>query len=421
MNALSTTRATACALVLFAFAAGCREGGGFDYWDSGFHDTGPDIPMDTLDPVDVGPNVELPPPGVRAVQVAAGTHHVCALGDDGSVYCWGDNVLGQTAAETLTDQLAPSRVNGLPPIASIHASHLHTCAMDREGGVWCWGGNGSQQLGVRDLGTECRCSAVPLRIDVPPAAAVFIAERGACSRDVSGAIHHWSQDFVVLRTPADELTGAEDIDFGLTHGCALTDGAVRCFGNRGFGRAGAREDGVIEVANVVEVGVGGAHTCVLDASGRVLCWGEARGSALGSPEGGVVTYCVDDSNSGSQCSVTPSSPEALPLSRALSVGKERSCVITTANTVYCWGSWFIDAPGFNAWQTTNDAPALVPGVDDAVSIATGGSVACMIDGEGAVYCWGWGGHGQLGNGRMNDDIFREPLRVLGFGDASTSR
>lgn len=417
---LSTITRVTLALALSAFASGCREGGGFDYWDSGFHDTGPDIPMDTLDPVDVGPEVELPPPGVRAVQIAAGTHHVCALGDDGSVYCWGNNVLGQTAAETLTAQFAPSRVNGLPPIASIHLSHLHTCALDREGGVWCWGGNGTQQLGVRDVGTDCRCSHEPLRVDVPAAAALFIAERGTCSRDLTGgAIQCWSRDYVVIRTPTDELTDAQDIDFGSSHGCALTAGAVRCFGNRGFGRLGAREDGVIDVPNVVELGVGNAHSCVLDASGRVLCWGNARDSALGSPGGGVVTACVDDSNSSGSCSVTPTSPESLPPSRALSVGRERSCVITTASTVLCWGSWDIDASGFSRWQTTNSAPVLVPGVDDAISIATGGSVACIIDGDGAVHCWGWGARGQLGNGRMNEDIYREPLRVLGFGDAAS--
>ena len=84
---LSTVTCVALVLALSAFASGCREGGGFDYWESGFHDTGPDTTMDALDPVDVGPEVELPPPGVRAVQVAVGTHHVCALGDDGSGYC----------------------------------------------------------------------------------------------------------------------------------------------------------------------------------------------------------------------------------------------------------------------------------------------------------------------------------------------
>lgn len=417
---LSVTRALAFALVLWVFPSGCREGGNFDYWDSGFDDGGPDIPLDTADPVDVGPDIELPAPGVRAVQLAAGYSHVCALGDDSSVYCWGENWLGQSAAGTLWRQLAPSRVNGLPPIASIHSSSGHTCALDRDGGVWCWGNNSTDQLGVPEGEVpECglrSCSRAPVRVDVPPATALFVSDSGTCARGADG-IQCWGEDRVFLQVPTDELTNAQDIDFGGRHGCALTDGDVRCFGDANLGRLGARSDGVIEVPNVVDLEVGSEHTCVLDASGRVLCWGHARASVLGSPEGGLVECSVGEYSS--FCGLTPTSPRSLPPSRALSVGNLRSCVITTAGTVLCWGTW--SGRGIDTFrcdrETCHGAPASVRGVDDAVAIATGGSVTCVIDGDGAVHCWGFGERGQLGNGRVNEGLYPEPIRVMGFGEA----
>lgn len=419
MNAPSVTRVVASALVLWVFPSGCREGGNFDHWDAGFDDGGPDIPLDTADPVDVGLDIELPAPGVRAVQLVAGSTHVCALGDDSSVYCWGENWLGQSAAGTLWRQLAPSRVNGLPPIASIHGSSGHTCALDRDGGVWCWGNNSGDQLGVPEgEAPECgvrNCSRAPVRVDVPPATALFVSGGGTCSRGADG-IQCWGEDRVFRQMPTDELSNAQDIDFGSRHGCALTDGDVRCFGDSNFGRLGARSDGVIEVPDVVDVEVGYDHTCVLDTSGRVLCWGLANTSVLGSPEGGLVTCRAGELSA--PCRPTPTSPRALPPSRRLSVGDFRSCVITTEGTVLCWGTWSDrSVDRFRChWQTCYRQPFVVLGVDDAVDIATGGSVTCAIDGDGAVHCWGFGGRGQLGNGRVNEGLFPEAIRVLGFGD-----
>ena len=85
--------------------------------DSGTDSTSPLLDAGIVDP---------PPPGVRAVQLAAGREHVCALGDDGVVYCWGGNAVGQSAAGELNRLHSPTRVNGLPLIASIHSMNMHT-------------------------------------------------------------------------------------------------------------------------------------------------------------------------------------------------------------------------------------------------------------------------------------------------------
>jgi len=97
---------------------------------------------DRLEPVDV---VGLSS-GVAAV--SAGFDQTCALLDDGSVQCWGQNATGEVGDGTTTLRVRPVNVVGLVDgVASISAGYNHTCAVTTDGGAVCWGGNHSGELG----------------------------------------------------------------------------------------------------------------------------------------------------------------------------------------------------------------------------------------------------------------------------------
>jgi alpha-tubulin suppressor-like RCC1 family protein len=257
-----------------------------------------------------------------------------------------------------------------------------------------------------------------LRADVSQTASVYVGRLGTCSQDIAGEIQCWGNNRAVNQLPTDELANAQAIDFGDSHGCALmVDGAVRCFGDSAFGRTGDRDDGLIDLPDVVELEVGSHHTCALNDSGRVLCWGHGFAGALGIPED-ELSRCRDG-DSGGACSVTPLAPSSLPRSRAVSVGACRTCTIDMTGGVLCWGGWTVDLS--TGWcvpggEECDAVATMVEGIDDAVAIETGGSVACIIDGEGAVHCWGWVAQGQLGDGRGTEGYTRVPVRVLGFGE-----
>jgi alpha-tubulin suppressor-like RCC1 family protein len=83
--------------------------------------------------------------GVTAL--AAGDRHTVALRQDGTVWAWGDNSLGQLGDGTNTPPTSPVQVQGLSGVTALAANGLHTVALRQDGTVWAWGFNFSGQLG----------------------------------------------------------------------------------------------------------------------------------------------------------------------------------------------------------------------------------------------------------------------------------
>jgi alpha-tubulin suppressor-like RCC1 family protein len=92
----------------------------------------------------------------KALSVAAGRRHTCALLDDRTVQCWGNGFEGQLGDGLNKDSLTPVRVVSPEPgvgtapldhVTAITAGSQHTCALLENGRVYCWGSNALGQLG----------------------------------------------------------------------------------------------------------------------------------------------------------------------------------------------------------------------------------------------------------------------------------
>ncbi len=98
--------------------------------------------------------------GRSAVALAAGADHTCALLDDGSVKCWGRNDDGELGLGDTADRGDGTNQMGdnLPAVSlgtgrtavAITAGADHTCALLDNGSVKCWGNNDFGQLGDGD-------------------------------------------------------------------------------------------------------------------------------------------------------------------------------------------------------------------------------------------------------------------------------
>jgi alpha-tubulin suppressor-like RCC1 family protein len=234
------------------------------------------------------------------------------------------------------------------------------CALRTSGVVACWGTNTSGQTGTGSTGT----------VDAPTS--------------VSG------------------LSDAIQLSVGGLHACALREGGIpTCWGSNSQGRLG---DGTIGGASAprpvvivedsseayedfVQIEASYAHTCGIRATGAVLCWGVNSYRRLG----------IDAATTQSLVPV-----EVPGLTDVVSIHShadaDHTCALHGDGTVSCWGSNTNGQLGTDSANTTGDLASKVPGLSDIVAVSVGADHSCALPEEGAPWCWGYNGFGQLGDG-----------------------
>jgi alpha-tubulin suppressor-like RCC1 family protein len=135
----------------------------------------------------------------------AGTSSACALDDDGSVMCWGNNFAGQlgNGSHGETPEVAPRQVDVGRDVrfATISVGSARACALTRGGDAYCWGHDRDNLLGVTSQ-TMCRDGTAPCA----PKPAVVAGVRfkqvsvGAadyiCGVSVDASLYCWGRDLV---------------------------------------------------------------------------------------------------------------------------------------------------------------------------------------------------------------------------------
>ena len=236
----------------------------------------------------------------RAISIAAGEAHTCAILANGSLTCWGSNASRQLATAG-ADQPDPVLVAGVANVVAVATGDAHTCALIADGTVRCWGRGVEGQLGI---GSNIGDSVAPVVVPgLPNVVSIAAGANHTCALIVDGTARCWGSNVEGqigdgtrgannnrnVPTAVNGLTGAVGISAGANHTCAMTPGVVRCWGDNLSGQLGndTRNDSSLPV-NVIRtffqgspiplkgmmlVSTGGQHTCALDTNGGVLCWG----------------------------------------------------------------------------------------------------------------------------------------------------
>lgn len=87
-------------------------------------------------------------PGLNNVKtISANAYNCFVVKNDGTVWAWGDNRLGDLGDGSTTTHSSPVQVKGLANIVDVSGGTHHTLALDNNGNVWAWGYNEDGELG----------------------------------------------------------------------------------------------------------------------------------------------------------------------------------------------------------------------------------------------------------------------------------
>lgn len=325
--------------------------------------------------------------------------HMCAILDDNSVKCWGENNLGQLGlgntvargdqANEMGDNLPAVDLGAGRTAKALAIGFRHSCAILDDNSVKCWGDNGFGQLGQGNT-----------------------AARGDGANEMGANL------------PAIDLGAgrtAKAIGAGTYHTCAiLDDNTIKCWGYNnegqlGYGDQTYRGDGPNEMGAALaavnlgagltakSLSVGGYHTCAILSNDALKCWGYNGEGALG---------LGNNANRGDQANEMGDNLPAVNVGAGLKATKVyashlETCAILDNGATKCWGNNGNGQSGYGDTSFRGDAANEMGdnllGVNfgaGRTAIALGASYygACAILDNKKIKCWGAGTNGQLGYG-----------------------
>ncbi|HKO52279.1 MAG TPA: hypothetical protein VJV79_31440 [Polyangiaceae bacterium] len=373
-------------------------------------------------------------------QLVAGQLHTCALLREGRVRCWGGNAQGQLGRGDAADHTSQHPYElGLVSLdaraTQLVAGSRHTCALLDDGSVRCWGENGHGQLGlghVQVIGDN----------ELPDAqhAAVSLGEKAkrltaggdsTCAHLENGALRCWGRnDWGQLGTSRagnvgdDELPSAANAGVALAghtavaagesgeHLCvALEDRSFLCWGDNRYQQLDfMRTWSLAGASSVVEILGSGWRTYTLldDNPKGLFAAGFNLDGLLGSGGPSPATEPSDTIYLRGQYGTVQAA-----------AGPSHLCYVEANQSMRCVGLNDKGQLGFaDDFNRSFPAPVAL-GMDAqasnvwALRIATGEAHTCAWLNTGKLRCWGLNDTGQLGLGYVS----RAPLDHVG-GSAS---
>lgn len=303
------------------------------------------------------------------VSLSAGSGHVLALDDSGSLLAWGFNGAGALGDGTMTSSPVPLHVDA-PPFVTVSAGSNHSAAVAVDGTAWTWGSNGSGELGT---GTN-DASLVPVQVTPLPGGRSFVDIQAGSSHTMAvasdGTLWGWGSN------SAGELGNGTDVNSSVpVQVTALADRRITQVVTRLF------------------------YTMALASDGTAWAWGYNTASTLGNASISESTIPVQ---------VTPPADGGY----ARIVGGESHVVaIATDGTAWTWGSNFYGQLGLgdiDPRQSPTPLPS-PPGGERYVDVAVGTGHTLALASDGTLWAWGLNVSGQLGAGSTTYST--SPLRI----------
>jgi alpha-tubulin suppressor-like RCC1 family protein len=359
-----------------------------------------------------------------AVDISSGYDTTCAALGDGTVRCWGRNEYGQLGdAGAVTQSNTPVTVSGVANATRVAVGARHACAVSNDGSVRCWGqnqlgaiGNGATSNSPLLGATQVRTSSSAFLggvtfIDASAlgTCAVRAGGRVACwGGNGFGALGQGSASSVVYATDVANVLSASDIAMGEYFGCARMGQRMSCWGQNDFGQYGGGNTAAYTTAfsvpgltRAADVAMYDESVCGRATSGTLACWGDNRYGKLGQNPIGY-KYTV------------PVAPVTPITATSIGISTYTTCAVEPAGTVRCWGRVCTSTTNCNT-NTETSTPTALAGVTNAMAVRAAYENHCFLHADGTLSCMGNGGNGQLGNG-SSASSWNTPVAVSTLSD-----
>lgn len=312
-----------------------------------------------------------------------------------------------------------------PPFSAerIEVTGQLACALVAGGRMSCWGDNSYGALGRGTFDAMSGVNLMKVDVGISDVTSIGVGAYHACAVTGAGEVWCWGGNFngclgvglvdpVATPTHATLAATATSVLAAVNHTCVTTmAGTVYC---AGYGHYIGTGDGldstsfapVVGITNAVQLSSSGSTTCARLSDGHVQCWGYGYSGELG--DGSTITdepYGVD------------APVDVLDIDDAIdvAVGGSMGCVVRASGELWCWGAGgpllFLDAMAPDSGATPRQVP--LP-FSDVVDAEVGYSRVCVLRSTGELLCWGDNSSGQAGVGSY--DWLSTPTSILYFSD-----
>ncbi|EQC48260.1 chromosome condensation regulator, RCC1 repeat-containing protein [Bacteriovorax sp. BSW11_IV] len=351
---------------------------------------------------------------------AVGFRSVCGIDGNDDLYCWGDNNYYQLANGTQVDSYVPALVPGGHKWKMVSASSgTHYCAINMTDDLYCWGRNHFGQIGMGDNTTVI--TGLTQVSSGTKFKSISAGVNSSCALTLAGAGYCWGMgsnhvlgdgNSVDTYSPTAVAGGHTftKLEMYHFHACGLTNASeIYCWGSD-FSNNGNLGDGTgasspvpVKVAGThvwKDVSVTGRHTCGLDTTNQMFCWGEGEEGEIGN--GDVADQLLPTLVVGGYDWASMAGSAYM------------SCGVTSTGRAFCWGQYFNwGQMGNGLYSSTVFIPKKIPGDRTWKKIAGGYISFCGIDSSDDLYCAADDNYGEIGNGAGDTSPHSHPVLVNG--------
>ncbi len=348
-------------------------------------------------------------------KIAAGSTHTLAIRNNGTLWTWGKNDLGQLGDGTHTSHSSPKQLGTATNWVSVAAGSGFSVALAADNTVWLWGARDMGQVGDGVVSSTTQ-QLTPKMLPGNSWVAVKAGAKHVLALKADGTLYAWggntynqlgfntNQAFgtTYASTPVTVYSQGQHwvgIGAGPYNSMAMeADGGLWTWGYNTWGNVGdgttAQQDRptreYLGKTNWQFTQGGISHSAALDADGHFYTWGGNNSGQLGVdpsslPYTTIPEWNVDDTWS------------------AVAAGSEHTGGITKSGRLYSWGS-----NTFGQLGSTQNLGSYSPYIvqestygEDWVSAVFGPTHSLAMREDGTLWGWGNNAAGQLGTGSTN--------------------